>query len=129
MGHQQCLSQWLSIRRCVYVSTWRLHSSYQAKSYLQIEKSFIWFEIVPKGLVWWTKRCIIHWGFQDSKSNVTLFLYKSKGVVLMLLVYMDDILIIRNNSIVISELVNDLNKSFFSKGSWFVVFLPKNWNI
>ena len=49
------------------------------------------------------------------QADVSLFLYKTKGIILMLLVYVDDILITRNNSITISDLVHDLNKSFLLK--------------
>ena len=49
------------------------------------------------------------------QADVSLFLYKTKGIILVLLVYVDDILITRNNSITISDLVHDLNKSFLQK--------------
>ncbi|RVW59278.1 Retrovirus-related Pol polyprotein from transposon RE1 [Vitis vinifera] len=61
------------------------------------------------------KDALLQWGFQDSKSNASLFLYKTKGIILMPLVYVDNILITGNNSTTILDLVHDLNKSFLLK--------------
>ena len=61
------------------------------------------------------KDALLQWGFQDSKSNASLFLYKIKGIKLMPLVYVDNILITGNNRTTILDLVHDLNKSFLLK--------------
>ena len=47
--------------------------------------------------------------------DVSFFLYKTKGIIFTLLVYVDDILISRNNSTTISDSIHDLNKSFLLK--------------
>nr|CAN82660.1 hypothetical protein VITISV_028827 [Vitis vinifera] len=47
--------------------------------------------------------------------DVSFFLYKTKGIIFTLLVYVDDILITRNNSTTISDSIHDLNKSFLLK--------------
>ena len=39
------------------------------------------------------KGVLVSWGFEASKSDTSLFIYRSGEVILYLLVYMDDILI------------------------------------
>ena len=48
--------------------------------------SRVWFERL--------KQTLLEWGFQSSKSDAFLFVYKSGDTLLLLLVYVDDILVI-----------------------------------
>lgn len=39
------------------------------------------------------KTTLLHWGFENSKSNTSLFVHKLASKLLLMLVYIDDILI------------------------------------
>ena len=58
---------------------------------------------------------MLSWGFQNSKSNTSLFVYKVENTLVILLVYVDDILIIGTNPKVIEKLTTYLNKTFALK--------------
>ena len=51
-------------------------------------------------------------GFQQSKSNYSLFLKKTKDAFIALLVYMDDILIASDNKVAVNELKAILDQKF-----------------
>ncbi|KAJ9547126.1 hypothetical protein OSB04_019669 [Centaurea solstitialis] len=51
-------------------------------------------------------------GFQGSKTNPSLFIYSHRGTILYMLVYVDDILLTRNNPEAIDKVVQRLSQSF-----------------
>ena len=52
---------------------------------------------------------LIKWGFQNSKFDSLLFVYKNQADVLFLLVYVDDILITGSSSSLINKVMVDLH--------------------
>ena len=61
------------------------------------------------------KTALVHWGFKNSKSDSSLFIYKNQSHVLFLLVYVDDILITGSDPTLIHRIMADLNKKFALK--------------
>ena len=61
------------------------------------------------------KHDLIAWGFKVSVSDSSLFIFTLKGDMVFLLVYVDDVLITGNNSVLIKKLMDDLNKCFVLK--------------
>lgn len=55
---------------------------------------------------------LISWGFYNSKSDHSLFILRTKGFVVFILIYVDDILITGNNSIFFKTFVQRLNQLF-----------------
>jgi len=47
-------------------------------------------------------------GFQQSKSDSSLFIYSEKDIILFLLVYVDDVLLTGNDSQVMSDIIRQL---------------------
>ena len=58
---------------------------------------------------------LISFGFMCSFSDPSLFVCVKKSDVIMLLLYVDDMVITRNNSKLLSNLLNELNKQFKMK--------------
>jgi hypothetical protein len=55
-------------------------------------------------------------GFQSSKADISLFLYKKGAITIFLLVYVNDIIIVSSSSSTIDALLRDLNADFAMKG-------------
>lgn len=51
-------------------------------------------------------------GFRGSKTDPSLFIYSTKGTLLYMLVYVDDIILTGNNPREIDRVVHSLSKSF-----------------
>lgn len=67
--------------------------------------------------VWYQKLStfLFSCGFVRSKSNVSLFIKIQQSMVLLVLVYVDDIIITRNFTIGVDDLVTQLNATFSVK--------------
>jgi hypothetical protein len=53
--------------------------------------------------------------FQSSKADSSLFTYKAKGIIIFVLIYVDDIIITSSNTTAISQLISALHSSFALK--------------
>jgi len=53
--------------------------------------------------------------FQSSKADSSLFTYKAKGIIIFVLIYIDDIIITSSNTTTISQLISALHSSFALK--------------
>ena len=58
---------------------------------------------------------LIQWGFENSKSDTSLLIFNSNGKTIYLLVYVDDILFMGNDELLLNKLTSDLNKDFALK--------------
>jgi hypothetical protein len=54
-------------------------------------------------------------GFQASKADSSLFIYKKHGVTMFLLLYVDDIIVISSSSATVDALLKDLASEFTLK--------------
>ncbi|KAL0539470.1 hypothetical protein IC582_023682 [Cucumis melo] len=57
----------------------------------------------------------LKWGFINSRSNFSLFIFRRNNYVVLLLVYVDDIIVTGNDSVLISTLIKSLDKQFALK--------------
>jgi hypothetical protein len=53
--------------------------------------------------------------FKSSKSDLSLFIYKTHDIIIFVLIYVDDIIITSSNIAAISQLISDLHSSFALK--------------
>ena len=67
----------------------------------------VWFDRLESTL--------LQWGFTNAESDVSLFIFKRPNVLLLCLVYVDDILLTGSNSVLLNKLVKDLNNTFALK--------------
>lgn len=51
-------------------------------------------------------------GFTGSKTDPSLFIYSSKGVLLYTLIYVDDIILMGNSMVAIDSVVQSLSRTF-----------------
>lgn len=67
--------------------------------------------------VWSNTLCavLVGWGFKNSKSDTSLFIFHSGSSAILLLVYVDDVIITGNDSTLISCLIVSLDIKFALK--------------
>ena len=58
---------------------------------------------------------LLHWGFSCSKADTSMFIFHSTASILIVLIYVDDIIVTRSSSQLISSLVTFLHSNFALK--------------
>lgn len=81
----------------------------------KLTKALHGFKQAPRAWFDHLQGTLLNWGFVSSKSDVLLFIYKTGRVLILVLVYVDDILITDNKSTAITKLVTDLHRIFALK--------------
>lgn len=61
------------------------------------------------------KTTLLHWGFRNSRSDSSLFIYHHGTYILLLLVYVDDVILTGNDSQLINHLIKSLDSKFALK--------------
>ena len=69
----------------------------------------------PRGWFDNLRATLIQWGFQNSKSDTSLFIFNSNGKTIYLLVYVDDILLTGNDELLLNKLTSDMRRMFALK--------------
>lgn len=70
----------------------------------RLKKALYGLKQAPRAWFDRLRSTLLTWGFVNSKSDISLFVYKRQNVILILLVYMDDMLIIGNSSQLIAKI-------------------------
>ena len=73
------------------------------------------FKQAPRAWYEKLKSALETWGFVNSRADTQLFIFKRDKIIIIVFVYVDDILLIRNNTDLLSKVVTDLNKHFALK--------------
>uniref|UniRef100_A0A803PQB9 Reverse transcriptase Ty1/copia-type domain-containing protein n=1 Tax=Cannabis sativa TaxID=3483 RepID=A0A803PQB9_CANSA len=61
------------------------------------------------------KATLVTWKFRNSKADSSLFFYKIPGLVIMVLIYVDDIIVTGNNSTKLNQFIDKLHAEFALK--------------
>jgi len=61
------------------------------------------------------KDILLRWGFQNTKSDSSLFVLRENGHIILLLIYVDDIIITRSNNKSLETFTTQLNIAFSLK--------------
>lgn len=61
------------------------------------------------------KKFLLQFSFKNSAADTSLFIYNKHGVILIFLVYVDDIVLTRNSGKVLNTFVSQLDKQFSLK--------------
>ncbi|KAK1436331.1 hypothetical protein QVD17_02110 [Tagetes erecta] len=80
-----------------------------------LHKSLYGLKQAPR--VWFEKfsQALHRLGFHSSKANPSLFIYKSGKTIIYILVYVDDIIVTGNDSIILNSLITKLGDTFAIK--------------
>ncbi|WVZ95460.1 hypothetical protein U9M48_041223, partial [Paspalum notatum var. saurae] len=78
----------------------------------RLDKAIYGLKQAPRA--WYAKLSskLIDLGFKSSKSDASLFIYQRSGVVIYMLVYVDDIIVTSSSSEAVTALLSDLKKDF-----------------
>jgi hypothetical protein len=84
----------------------------------KLDKAIYGLKQAPKA--WYSRLSskLIDLGFRASKSDTSLFIYRKNGVVIYMLIYVDDIIVTASSKEAVAALLQDLKKEFALKGSW-----------
>ena len=68
-------------------------------------------------ITWFDKLrvALILWVFQNLRFDIFLFIFNLNGKIIYVLVYVDDIMIIKNDELLLHKLTSDLNEEFALK--------------
>lgn len=84
---------------------------------MQIEKFYLWPKLGTrkKSLLLKLNICLSTWDFKSSNSDASMMVYDSSGIFVVFLIYMDDILVTKNNASFIKDVITKLNIISFLK--------------
>lgn len=77
-----------------------------------LHKSLYGLKQVPRAWFHRLTKVLQALGFHGSKTDSSLFIYSSKGTILYMLVYVDDIILTGNNSTAIDKIIKQLSQTF-----------------
>ena len=89
----------------------------------RLKKAIYGLKQAPRA--WYTtlKNAILQLGFYSSKADSSLFIYSQGSNLCFFLIYVDDLVITGNNSILVANIIKQLGDMFFSQGYGFSSFL------
>ena len=81
----------------------------------RLQKAIYGLKLAPRA--WYTalKNAILQHGFHSSKADSSLFIYSQGSIISYFLVYVDDLVIIGNNSISVASIIKQLGAKFYLK--------------
>jgi hypothetical protein len=81
----------------------------------KLDKAIYGLKQVPR--VWYSRLSskLIDLGFKASKSDMSLFIYSRGGIIIYMLIYVDDIIVTRNSMEAIAALLRDFKQDFALK--------------
>lgn len=81
----------------------------------KLSKAIYGLEQAPRAWFDSLKNALLSWGFQNTKSDTSLFILKGKDHIIFLLIYVDDIIITGNNTKFLDVFIKQLNVVFSLK--------------
>jgi hypothetical protein len=81
----------------------------------QLNKAIYGLKQAPRAWYSALKRAIMEFGFENSKADFSLFIYKTKSVTYYFLVYVDDLIITGNDPSFVSSIIDQLGNQFSLK--------------
>lgn len=78
----------------------------------KLHKTLYGINLAPRAWYNKLKSCLLHWGFIYTSSNTSMFLRRSQTFIILILLYIDDILIIRTSSVELESFAATFSKAF-----------------
>lgn len=94
----------------------------QPNSVCMLNKAIYGLKQTPRVWYFELQRAIMDLGFSNSKPNTSLFIYNRNSVLCYLLVYIDDLVVIKNNFAFMSNIVTKLGAKFSLKDMGSCIF-------
>ena len=81
----------------------------------KIDKALYGLKQAPRA--WYDKlsQTLLLWGFQNAKSDTLLFFLQQNQKIVLVLIYVDDIVITRNDNFLLDKFTKNLNSCFSLK--------------
>jgi hypothetical protein len=89
----------------------QVHPNYICK----LDKALYGLKQAPRA--WYSRlsKKLVELGFNSSKADTSLFFYSHNGIIIFMLVYVDDIIVVSSDSNAVTALLRDLQKEFALK--------------
>ena len=81
----------------------------------KLNKAIYGLKQAPKAWNATLSQALLKWGFVNSHSDSSLFMFRQQTSVILLLVYVDDVILTGNNNSLIQDLITSLDKQFALK--------------
>ena len=81
----------------------------------KLQRSLYGLKQAPRAWFDRLSQFLLHIGFTCSKADSSLFIYKTNAIIVLMLVYVDDVVIIGNNNDFIDNLIHKLSTEFVLK--------------
>ena len=81
----------------------------------KLQRSLYGLKQAPQAWFQWFSEFLLQLGFQESMCDYSLFVFNQRGVYLILLIYVDDILLTGNNNTQMAWLIKKLSTLFSMK--------------
>lgn len=81
----------------------------------RLNKAIYGLKQAPRAWTNTLKTALLSWGFQNSRSDSSLYIYKSGNSIVLLLVYVDDMVLTGNDNYLMTRLVEALDNQFALK--------------
>uniref|UniRef100_A0A803NSQ7 Uncharacterized protein n=1 Tax=Cannabis sativa TaxID=3483 RepID=A0A803NSQ7_CANSA len=81
----------------------------------KLNKSLYGLRQAPRAWFEKLKNTLSSWKFKNSKADTSLFFYKTDTVIILVLIYVDDIIVTGNDSKRVKQFIDELNKRFTLK--------------
>lgn len=81
----------------------------------RLNKTF--YVLKESSRAWFLKfnSCLADWGFTSAKSDISMFFLRTSSIVLIILVYVDDIIVTGSDTSLLNYLISSLNTCFLLK--------------
>lgn len=107
-----------SLRMFIWLNHRVLLTSNQPTFVCKLHKAIYGLKQAPRAWNDTLKATLQSWGFVNSKSDTSLYIFRMGTTLILLLVYVDEFVITGSDRSVIDRFVNSLDSSFALKGSW-----------
>ena len=115
IGCAECVSSWCSGGRSLYEATpW--YEKHSSSHYIcKLDKAIYGLKQAPRA--WYSRLSskLQALGFSSSKADTSLFIYHKNGIVIFLLIYVDDIIVASSSPEAVQALLRDLRTEFALK--------------
>ncbi|KAK4268343.1 hypothetical protein QN277_025013 [Acacia crassicarpa] len=91
------------------------HDARQPDAVCRLTKAIYGLKQAPRAWFERLRNTLVNWGFQNACNDISLLFFRTKNILVFILIYVDDILVTGNNSSFVQKFIVQLNNVFSLK--------------